>query len=245
MTEPTPTLNPYALELELEQWRNPPQLTHGLYAKLFDQYITSVIKNELVPEHLLDVPEAPLWHWRWVHGVLGLVSEQSELFAQLRPTASRLMFDRVNFIEELGDRFWYLALLALSVSDLTDQKAANLWDKWQASSIEHLIHDSAPLEVLMDAIVDADSKLADLSKRVLIYSVKPTESALEQAAQGAFCLTFDLARRSGIDIRAILQANVRKLWARKADATAKKVEMGDTNRDLAKERAVLEQSTPR
>lgn len=182
-------------------------------------YLDAVLTTELVPAHLTTIPDAPAWHWRWIHGVLGLVSEQQEVLDASEP---------VNLGEELGDRFWYHALTSCALQD--------------AGATE------CPIECAFLSMYDAltltasDAKLCDLSKRLMCYSKKPSTEALFAAAKESVLATKQIAKANGLDCFVIMQANINKLYARKVDALKKSQQMGDMNRDLPNERAILEKS---
>lgn len=184
-------------------------------------YRDAVLTTELVPAHLTNIPEAPAWHWRWIHGVLGLVSEQQEVLDAK---------DKVNLGEELGDRFWYHALTSCALRDAGET----------ACPIVSAL--SAPPTVGRATQTEADAKLADLSKRLMCYSKKPTVDALFLAAMDSVLATMHIANANDLDCFVIMQANINKLYARKVDALKKAQQMGDMNRDLANERTVLEKS---
>lgn len=184
-------------------------------------YLDAVLTTELVPAHLTNIPEAPAWHCRWILGVLGLVSEQQEVLDAKEP---------VNLMEELGDRFWYLALCSIALRDAG------------AGACPIVSALSAPPKVGPWNMTDADAKLADLSKRLMYYTKKPTVDALFRAARDSVIATMNIANANDLDCFDIMQANINKLYARKVDALKKAQQMGDMNRDLANERTVLEKS---
>lgn len=221
----------YTLQLELKEWQTPPTI------ETTEDYIRAVLVNELVPAHLQVIAEAPAWHWRWTHGSMGLVSEQGEILAALA-CSSLYTFDRVNFIEELGDRCWYHALHAKALCQTTHDAAA-LWDKWLLAYSSPSDHFS---ESLVNAMVIADSKCMDLNKRLMNYTKKPTVADLSAASQASFHATLGYTKMIESTTAVVLQTNTNKLWARKADAVAKKLEMGDMNRNLANERMIMEKT---
>lgn len=185
-------------------------------------YLDAVLTTELVPAHLTNIPEAPAWHWRWMHGVLGLVSEQQEVLDAIEP---------VNLGEELGDRFWYHALTSCALRD--------------AGSLSCPIESGLLSPYTAWMMTAADAKLCDLSKRLMCYTKKPTVEALFAAARESVQATKLIATAHGLDCFVIMQANINKLYARKVDALKKSQQMGDMNRDLPNERAVLEKSLGR
>lgn len=233
----TPTIDLDKLTLELKEWSNPPTITTA------GDYIKAVLRNEIIPAHLQIIPEAPAWHWRWLHGAIGTASEQGEVRAQLIPPGGNyLRFDRVNLIEELGDRFWYHVLKLVALFPTADSVT---WGDWQLKAtldISVVAANQPSIEALILQMADTDAKLMDLAKRLLIYSKKPDTASLIAASYQSFAVTVSIAATAGIPVPLILQTNTNKLWARKADAVQKKLQMGDMNRNLANERAVMEKS---
>ncbi len=78
------------------------------------------------------------------HGVIGIVTEAGELMDAVKKTKIyRKELDKVNLIEELGDIFWYTALLCdelgVSFEDIMDKNIAKL----EARYPEKYSHDNA------------------------------------------------------------------------------------------------------
>lgn len=191
----------------------------------FADYRAKVMSTELFPEHLKHIAEAPSWNFRWFHGVFGLVSEQSELL-----TAS----DSVNRYEELGDRFWYHALLAEALDSIVGSEPTPCMFTTAAGSVGPVTHND---------LTRVDATLADLSKRLMFYSKKPPVMTLYAAALESLSVTVRYAKACNIDnVLHVMEGNINKLAKRKADAARKKLEMGDMDRDLNAERASLEAS---
>ncbi len=193
------------------------------------EYINAVLTTENLPEHLRNIKGAPAWQFRWIHAVLGNVSEQQEVL-----DAS----DFVNLAEELGDRFWYSALESDSLLE-----AARLMGEDFSCPFERALSDDLTEAYRSTCTMTrADAKTADLSKRVLVYTKKPTIAALTLAAYDSVAATRIIADKHGFRYTAIMQANINKLYQRQLDALKKSVQIGDMNRDLPAERSVLERS---
>lgn len=194
------------------------------------EYVDAVMTTEVMPAHLTNIPEAPEWHWRWMHGVIGLVSEQYEVMNAK---------DFINLGEELGDRFWYHGLTSKALR--VAHEALPSVGPFVCPIEEGCAHVSTPA-LLTANLFEVDANLCDVSKRLMCYSKKPTYAALHAAAVASVLATLRVARNAGQEPLVIMQANIHKLYARKVDAIKKAQQMGDMNRDLSNERAVLERA---
>jgi len=106
---------------------------------LFSKYIENVIRSESIDfqkiiqqmhghilPHVEPIPKN-FSSVRILHAVMGISTEAGELLDAIKKylfyikTDEKGRPDLVNIIEELGDLFWYIGVLADAVSDLDDQ----------------------------------------------------------------------------------------------------------------------------
>lgn len=148
---------------------------------------------------------------RWIHGVLGFVTEFDEFYNTQT---------HVNMVEEFGDMMWYVTLLA---------DVANV----DLSIIEQ------PL-VLTESVIAWAAKAADIGKRWKYYNIPPSESTLAEVVRQLYvhaCVYWTKVIADGSDIPKALDRNIAKLKARYPE---KFTTEAAANRDLAAERAALE-----
>lgn len=103
-------------------------------------YIEKAMRTE-ARDYFFGSKEMPA---RIEHGVIGIVTEAGELMDAVKKTKIyRKELDKVNLIEELGDIFWYTALLCdelgVSFEDIMDKNIAKL----EARYPEKYSHDNA------------------------------------------------------------------------------------------------------
>lgn len=148
---------------------------------------------------------------RWIHGVLGFITEFDELYNTKT---------HVDMVEEFGDLMWYIALLA---------DVANV----DLSIIEQ------PL-VLTESTIAWAAKAADIGKRWKYYNIPPSEYALVEAVSRLYVHTREywikIVAADG-NISEALDRNIAKLLTRYPE---KFTTEAAANRDLAAERAALE-----
>ncbi len=145
---------------------------------------------------------------RFTHAYLGYCSELGELETAVNNN------NLPNIKEELGDQFWYIAIL----SRLTDHEP-DLSAEGGVSQAEG----------------------ANLAKRWLIGNKTPSEAAINALADTMFRNSVRVAMHFKIPIEDIYEANIAKLTARSAGATKSYAEtLEETERDRAAEAKIME-----
>lgn len=164
------------------------------------------------------------------HMVLGL---NTEIMGEL-PEALATE-DLVNFKEELGDAFWYLA------------NYCNIWKIDPENQIEYkpelfgrmsLKKDSGQQYMMIFGIGQIIALLQDLDKKLLAYGKKPDEAKRKELTDQLYSLLEYLAFILGIDTNAVRATNIAKLAARYPGLVYD--DEHAINRDLETERNILE-----
>lgn len=146
-----------------------------------------------------------------------------------------MRLDRINIGEELGDRFWYHALISAAVGDGANiEPHANL-----EKGLQGAVKEDHLARLIMDVVM-ADSKLGDTDKRLMQYGKKPTAEVAGERHLASVKATVAIAGAMGFAPLVIMQANIAKLYRRMLNALLIETSMGDlTGRDLAAEKAIL------
>lgn len=145
---------------------------------------------------------------RFTHAYLGYCSEFGELETAVDTNNVQ------NIKEELGDQFWYIAIL----SRLTDHEP-DLSSEGGVSQAEG----------------------ANLAKRWLIGNKTPSEAAVNALADTMFKNSVRVAQHFKIPIEDIYEANISKLTLRSAGGTKSYAEtLEEANRDRAAEAKIME-----
>lgn len=80
-----------------------------------------------LPEWISDRPEDDAAAVNVIHAIIGKATEAGELLEALSATAEGAVFDDVNALEEVGDGFWYDALLLRAIgSNFGEAQAVNI-----------------------------------------------------------------------------------------------------------------------
>lgn len=145
---------------------------------------------------------------RFTHAYLGYCSEVGEL-------ETAVDTDNVqNIKEELGDQFWYIAILSRLTNHEPDLSAEG-------------------------GVSQAEG--ANLAKRWLIGNKTPSEAAVNALANTMFRHSVRVARNFEIPIEDIYEANIAKLTLRSAGGTKTYAEtLEESNRDRATEAKIME-----
>lgn len=165
-----------------------------------------------------------------LHMQMGIVSEIGEMVDVMKATMFYgREFDKVHFIEEMGDAIWYLSN-KMNMLELTDIKEPTL-----EYMHEIFTYDETVLTSEKDKLHFSFSMLTKIMFANFIPF--PEEPAFEN---GEFVMAalFFVCHINDIDFNEVLDTNIAKLKARygeKFDAYKA------NNRDLAHERVVLEQ----
>lgn len=173
-----------------------------------DNYIQEAIKTESL--------SPSFEHPRLLHAAIGISTEAAELFIAASTN------DEVNAREEIGDLFWYLAVicdeLKVTFAELAFL-APSQSDNWPKEFSE------------------ATSGLLDHMKKVCFYSKEFDEAHFGTLAGTVIRLLKELCEKEKWDLNELLETNIKKLrlrYGEKFDADAAE------NRDLDAEREVLE-----
>lgn len=155
--------------------------------------------------------------WRFLHGAMGLCTESGELLKSE---------DDANLIEELGDAMWYLNLccdaIDISLDDLSDP--VNM-DDYPAG-----IPDDQSLCVVCSEILDA-------AKRSVFYRNDDRMTTIQDQLEEAFFLIKLIAGDNLIDMKEVLELNIKKLEKRMPEGFNEK---DVVDRDLKGERQIFE-----
>lgn len=170
------------------------------------------VEQALRTESLTFNPVEP----RILHAVIGLNTEAVELLSAR---------DSVNFIEELGDSFWYCALLS-------DAAGFNYSYPPFASSVSK---DQMP--AYRKQLIETVSEMLDLCKKATFYGRELDIEALENLYIDAMDLLATLSNTQGKTQEEVETIVINKLKARFPN---KFTEEAAYDRDLDKEREVLE-----
>lgn len=145
---------------------------------------------------------------RFTHAYLGYCSEMGEL-------ETAVDTDNVqNIKEELGDQFWYIAILSRLTNHEPDLSAEG-------------------------GVSQAEG--ANLAKRWLIGNKTPSEAAVNALANTMFRNSVRVAQHFKIPIEDIYEANITKLTLRSAGGTKSYAEtLEESERDRAAEAQIME-----
>jgi hypothetical protein len=170
---------------------------------------------------------------RLIHAVLGLSSELSEV--QEAVDADKI--DTTNLMEEVGDLYWYMAILA---------------DEFSSAEVVFVNNDSSPIRTArpsdarallqqnVNYMVRNAGSLADLVKKTVMYGKDLDVSMLLTYLRGLDYNINQALRIYGMTAQAARESNLNKLSARYEKGFTEKAAL---NRDLKTERSVLEKST--
>jgi hypothetical protein len=209
-----------------------------------EQYIQSVLVTESKNFIPLRERMSQDRNIRILHGAIGLCTESAELFQFLEPKK----LDLVNLKEEAGDCFWYIGLIVDEFKfnpEVILQKSQLKKDSWALSMWNSLLDvvfsDFAKKKKLnrhIDELIKQVGLLQDLSKKSIFYGKVLTDDRfLAQVIEVSKQLA-TLCDIGDISITDCLIANIKKLSARYKGGFSEKAAL---DRDLAKERTILEQ----
>ncbi len=149
----------------------------------------------------------PIPLYRTLHGILGLSSEITEFQIALRHLPLEETEPSTNIIEELGDLWWYGALLARATML---QGHANL----HYEPLKHALS-RTPVLVNLAILVDLVGEGADLCKRTLFYG-KPLDVTQIKAAE-ILTQLHSLTTFCSANLEEVWKVNITKLWVRFPD----------------------------
>ncbi len=159
-----------------------------------------------------------------LHAAMGFVTETTEL---LEAFSNGIDVDKVNVCEELGDILWYVAIYC-EYSD-TDIR----YMRYEAEKISGFLEAQ---QNVLSAIIAA-GKFQDIFKKAIYYNNPLDFQKLQVILQDLIYACANIAGWCGKDILTVAATNIQKLQAR---FPGKFTEDGANNRDLGKEREVLE-----
>jgi len=152
-----------------------------------------------------------------LHGVSGVITELEELLG---------WNDEVNKKEEVADVFWYIALLDRELN-------LNLEIPTYTKEFTQLKNDA-----LIISSFKISSLLLDSLKKKLFYNKNISFDLFSTQCKSLFDNMCVFCEVNGIDVNSILHTNIEKLKARYGDKFSSHRAI---NRDLEKERTILEQ----
>ena len=154
----------------------------------FKQYVIEAKRTEIQREHEM----------RMFHGIVGFASEQAELQAAIAKN------DRVNTLEEVGDMFWYIAILA------------DAYDAVELVSVTLESYNPCQLtrpEFTRNEIAVTFSSLANQIKRNVFYGLDNRKMINDRIVRLAFRLS-DMTAFCKCSIPDLLNSNINKLKIR-------------------------------
>jgi len=207
------------------------QLTKRTLPNLDEVYSNDIV---LLP-HLHDV-KIPQDMLNLLHMRLGIVSEIEELILALRNK------DSINIGEELTDMLWYIS------NDLNICLRMTFIDMNQYVTVSNIQFMFVPMvtdggykiedgEGWFPSIVFNASKLTDYTKKWLAYNKPYTSDQYIKTIQYLLGAINNLAITYDINLEDYMERNIAKLQSRYPE---KFTEHAAINRDLVKERAILE-----
>lgn len=158
-----------------------------------------------------------------LHAAIGLCTEAGELIDVFDDLQEGRAIDVVNLKEELGDMYWYLAILSreLSISSTLPHSTVEKKDtSW------HILQ-----------LVRSSGDILDLLKKSVYYGANLNEEGISTEVLNLFISLNEISKNWNLAIQDIWETNINKLKARYGEKFS---EEGALNRDLDKERNVLE-----
>lgn len=158
---------------------------------------------------------------RILHGVMGLCTELGELDDCL----SAKMVDRTNLKEEIGDAYWYLAIL---YRDTRSSQRTEVLDG----------EEGVPDEFITKELLKSSLILLDMLKKRLYYNKDLDMVVFYSQVNHIDYYLQCLGLNYGLMTSDILEVNINKLRARYGDKFSSEKAI---NRDLDQERNILNQ----
>lgn len=167
------------------------------------EYITAAARTEKYAptDWRINVPVA---YYRGLHGILGLQSEIPELLLAIASSPR----DHTNIVEEMGDMWWYAALLYRLCYGLGEARRAE--PEIFASNGHPFARDAALQEITILSGLLGEG--ADLCKRTMYYG---THFPSEQLKDREIMVSLQrLTMFTGCDLEEVWLVNIAKLRAR-------------------------------
>mgnify|MGYP001197215003 FL=1 len=159
---------------------------------------------------------------RVLHGVMGIGTEVGELLEAFNMNETPI--DLVNLKEEIGDAYWYLAILYREMPEMAEKRMPGTID--------------VPIEYILHELSLTSFNLLDLMKKKLFYNKTIDPEQFEAYVNHIDHYLKCLLLNHSFILNEILDTNINKLKARYGDKfSADKA----INRDLDTERDILSQ----
>ncbi len=192
--------------------------------KNFAEYQEGVLRTESVANPFVTEVEERGLTARSFHSIIGLNTERGECYEAIEHGD---MIDYVNLREEIGDLYWYVAVLS-------DDLGLVLSDSY-AVYIDHSLMDSLKITRFLS------NELLDLSKKCMFYKkeINLENRFYSNHIQAIFNHLENLCSKLDTTKEKVWTTNQEKLKARFPEKfSSEKAE----NRDLDKERKILEKN---
>jgi len=168
-----------------------------------------------------------------LHAAIGLQTEVGELFAAVRLGQKHFyQFDRVNFLEEIGDAAWYLSIpqriLAFDIEKYDSSEFTRVTMRDQDVFGDDLYH-----------LNQNTTEFLDIIKKQTFYGRNPKQEDVQYLLGQIYTGLRLLTNHVRGDWNTVLKNNIDKLAARYEGAFS---EFLANNRDLAAEYTILARS---
>ena len=166
-----------------------------------------------------------------LHAAIGMQTEVGELFSALRQGKNQwYRFDRVNFLEEIGDMLWYLTipqrLLDFDIETYSTRGNARLINKETFEDDMYWLNQNT-------------TEVLDIIKKQTFYGRAYKPADMKDLLGAIYNNLENLVAMVGGNWDTVLKNNIDKLAARYEGAFS---EFLANNRDLAKEYTILARS---
>lgn len=177
-----------------------------------------------------------------LHAAMGLQTEIGEMFAALhKGQKAYYLFDRVNFLEEVGDALWYLAIpQRLFECDLEERSVLGSITQAQSHVKEYVKEfakgEADPLSNLMYCLNQDTTEFLDIMKKRIFYGRVIDQTKLDGLLSDIYDTLFMIAALMETDLGPIMDKIIKKLNARYGDKFSSFMA---NNRDLDAEYTIL------
>lgn len=189
--------------------------------------------------------EIPIDIYRLLHACVGISTELCEIVSCVGPSDcdGSLPLDRTNLKEELGDLWWYAAILC-DAAPLEVQRLERLQD-YASCFLDAFQEDARVANDVRGLVIQMMIPVGecfDVLKRRVYYGSDDADrkacwSKFRESAEDVVNTLMHITRRCGFTFQEVREANIAKLAKRYPDGFAK---FRAIDRDLAGERQVLE-----
>jgi len=193
-------------------------------------YIENVLVTEARDMKPLKKRFSDLANIRLLHGAIGIISE----LAEIQEAADADHVDRTNLMEEAGDLFWYMGIMAHQLN-VVDEVFIN--NDMMAIRTARPTDAKALLQQNINYMVKNAGYMVDTLKKTIMYD-KPLDANLMKGYLRGMDYNINQALRIyGLTSQDARQSNINKLKERYSEKFS---EAAALNRNLAKERQALE-----